>query len=178
MVRYALMWLVLGTVAALAIIAALGGGGAGEKDVTLPPIRESDLESAAREAGCRLQRARRAERLNPPVDGPRGVAPARPGLYEQSPPVGALTAAARRGVIVIHYRTGLDETELDQLRALQGVVPSGTIVTPNATSMPFELAVVGYRRLLGCGRYSARAADAARLFHGRYLARGPESGGG
>jgi hypothetical protein len=175
MIRYAFGWLGLGALAALAIIAALGGGETREPAVALPPVHETELASAARDAGCRFRRARRGERLNSPVDGAAGLASARPGVYDRAPRSEALTAAARRGVVVIQYRPGLDGDDLDDLRVLQQALPAGTIVTPNATAMPYELAVTGYRRLLGCTRFSEQAVEATRLFQGRYLGRGPDS---
>ena len=53
-------------------------------------------------------------------------------------------------------------------------MPEGTIVAPNDTGMRFELAVVAYRRLLGCPRFTAQALDAVQLFRGRYLGSGPD----
>ncbi len=86
-----------------------------------------------------------------------------------------LTAALRRGVIVISYRKDtVDAGRRAQLRALQTAVPDGTIVTPDVSGMRYEVAVAAYRRLLGCGRFTDATIDAIRLFRGRYLGTGPE----
>jgi hypothetical protein len=77
--------------------------------------------------------------------------------------------------VVIQFREGLDGERLEALKTLQAAVPTGTIVTPNATGMRFELAVTAYRRLLGCPRFSDQALDAVQLFRGRFLGSGPES---
>jgi hypothetical protein len=103
--------------------------------------------------------------------------PARPGVYEEPPGGEALTAAMRRGIVVIQYRPGLGDSQREELHILQKALPQGTVVTPNDTAMPFQLAATAYRRLLGCRRYSADALEAVRLFQGRYLGRGPDTAG-
>ena len=171
--RYAVACLAIGAAVAGLVLAALGGADADER-ASLPPVREIQLVKAVRASGCELRRARAGERLIPPVDGP-GASPARPQVYDEAPPVDQLTAAVRRGVIVISYRKDtVDGARLAQLRALQTVVPEGTIVTPDATGMRYEVAVAAYRRLLGCQRFTDATIDAIRLFRGRYLGTGPE----
>ena len=171
--RYAFVCVAIGAVVAGLMVAALGGAGEDTR-ATLPPVREIQLVKAVRASGCELRRARGGEQLTPPVDGP-AASPDRPRSYDDAPPVKQLTAALRRGVIVISYRKDtVDGTRLAQLHALQTVVPDGTIVTPDETGMRYEVAVGAYRRLLGCHRFTDRAIDAMRLFRGRYLGTGPE----
>ena len=159
-------------VAALAI-AALGGGE--PEAVTVPPVEETKLDRAASAAGCELRRARPREQLNPPVSGPASGRSASGGFYDKSPDSASLVAALRRGVIVIQFRGDVDGDRLDELRALQEAVPTGTIVTPNETGMPYEVAVTAYRRLLGCGRLTDATIDAVQLFRGRYVGSGPDT---
>lgn len=171
--RYAVACIAIGAVVAGLVVAALGGTDE-ERPSSLPPVREIQLVKAVRASGCELRRARAGEQLKPPVDGP-ATSPARPQFYDDAPPIDQLTAALRRGVIVIFYREEtVDGARLEQLRALQTVVPDGTIVTPDETGMHYELAVAAYRRLLGCRRFSDATIDAIRLFRGRYLGTGPE----
>jgi hypothetical protein len=68
----------------------------------------------------------------------------------------AVEAAVRRGVIVICYGRRVHGDRLDQLRALQPLVPQGTIVAPDTTGMRYAVAVAAYRRLLGCARLHRR----------------------
>ena len=75
---------------------------------------------------------------------------------------------------MIQFRPGLDGDGVDALKTLQEAVPEGTIVAPNGTGMHFEIAVVAYRRLLGCPRFTTQALDAVQLFRGRFLGSGPE----
>jgi hypothetical protein len=148
----------------------------GDRDeVSLPPVRETKLVRAAREAGCELRRAAPGEALNPPVDGAAAATPAPADYYETAPDVPSLIAAMRRGVIVIHVLRPPDDAEGELLRDLQEAVPDGTIVTPNSTRMPFEIAVTAYRRLLGCRDFNSGAVDAVQLFRGRYVGSGPGS---
>lgn len=171
--RYAAACVAIGAVVAGLVVAALGGTDA-DPHAPLPPVREIQLAKAVRASDCELRRERAGEQLVPPVDGPRAP-PARPQFYDDAPPVEQLTAALRRGVIVISYRSdAVDGARLAQLRALQTVVPDGTIVTPDVTGMRYDVAVAAYRRLLGCRRFTDATIDAIRLFRGRYLGTGPE----
>jgi hypothetical protein len=168
-------WLAGAAIVATLLIVALDGGE--PEEVSLPPVRQVDLMSAAREAGCELRRAGRGVRLNPPVDGPAGATPAAPRFYDEAPAASTLVAALRRGIVVIHFRAGLDGERVQELRRLQEAVPAGTIVTTNATGMPYAVGVTAYRRLLGCRTFTDGVLDAIRLFHGRYIGTGPDRAG-
>lgn len=148
--------------------------GPDEDTVSLPPVRQTELTDAARSAGCDLRLTGDFERSNPVAGGPRTAAPLEPGVYERPPDSRRLVAALRRGIIVIQYRSGLDEKEVEQLQELQRAVPSGTIVTPNGTEMPFVVAATAWRRVLGCPDFTAATIDAIRLFRGRFLGSGPD----
>ncbi len=170
--RYAAGWLVTGAVAALAIGVLLRSD---EDRVSLPPVRETDLEAAVRAAGCELREVRGSETFNPPVVGARLTAPMRGGIYEKPPHMDAIIAALRQGRIVMQYRRGVARTRIKQLQELQPAVPAATIVTVNESGMPYEVAATAWRRLLGCRRFTDRTLDAVRLFRGRYLGYGPDS---
>jgi len=143
-----------------------------EEEVSLPPVRQTELTEAATAAGCELRGNRPADPRGPAVDGPR-AAPAAPGVYSRPVSGGALVGAIRRGTIVIHYRPPLAEDRVDQLEELQKAVPVGTIVTPNE-GMRYVLAVTAWRRLLGCRRFDGGTVDAIRLFRGRFIGSGPD----
>lgn len=172
MLAYVGAWVAGAAVFTALVLAVLDGD---DGEVSLPPVRETQLPDAARDAGCELRRAQPGDRLNPPVDGPAAPTPAAPGFYEDPPQPSALVAALRDGVIVIQFREGLEGGSVDVLRALQEAVPAGTIVVPNESGMPFEVAVTAYRRLLGCRRFSDASLDAVRLFSGRFVGSGPDA---
>jgi len=169
---YAAEWMLAATLIIGVLLAALDTNEPAE--VSLPPILETELSHAARDAGCELHRARPGERLNPPVLGGVGAMPARPGFYEESPAASSLLAALRDGVIVIQFRN-LDGAGIELLHDVQQAVPEGTIVAPNDTGMPFVVAVTSYRRLLGCREFDKSAIDAIQLFRGRFVGSGPDT---
>jgi len=170
---YAAVWLVAAAAVVGLVLAVVG-----EEDgdtVAVPPVRETKLTDAAGESRCVLTTARAGQLLNPPVDGPAGGRSARAGFYDRPVATAQLTSAVRRGIIVIQFREGLDDNGVEALKTLQSAFPEGTIVAPNGTGMRFELAVVAYRRLLGCPRFTDQALDAVQLFRGRFLGSGPDS---
>ena len=170
--RYALMCIAIGALVAGLVVAILDDGDS-DTPTTLPPVRQTQLVKAVRAGDCELRRTKDAERPGSRRAAAR-AAPARPQVYEDAPRREALTSALRRGVIVISYRPGLDRKRLEQLRSLQTVVPSGTIVAPDATGMRYDVAIAAYRRVLGCERFTDDAIDALRLFRGRYIGTGPD----
>jgi len=167
---YVVGWALTGAVVALVIVGVLRGG---DDEVSLPPVRETELTRAATRSGCSLRSGVRPARERPLVDGTAG-APARAGFYDRPLPPPGIVGALRRGVVVISYRPSLDEDARAQLRELQQAVPNGTVVVPD-DRMPFAVAITAFRRLLGCPRLEPRTLDALRLFRGRYVGSGPDS---
>lgn len=143
-----------------------------DEEVSLPPVRQTELREAAVAAGCELREDRPGLRLAPPVVGPRASA-ARPGVYSRPIATRALVGAIRTGTIVILYRPPLPEDRVEQLEEIQQAVPGGTIVAPSR-GMRYGLAVTAWRRLLGCRRFDGRTIDAVRLFRGRFIGSGPD----
>jgi hypothetical protein len=176
--RRALFAYIAGWLVAAAAIATLAVAALNESepdDVKLPPVLETNLDTAAKAADCRLRRAQAGERLNPPVDGVAATAPAAPGTYDAPLDSAALVAAMRRGIVVIHVRAGAADETLETLDELRAAVPEGTIVAKNESDMPFAVAVTAYRNLLGCTRVDERTFDAVSLFRGRFVGTGPDS---
>jgi hypothetical protein len=169
---YAAAWLVAAAMIVGVLLTVLDSGE--PEEVSLPPVHETELVTAAARAGCELERARAGERLNPPVLGGAAATPAAPGFYDESPDGESLVAAMREGVIVIHFRD-LASSELELLRDFQEAAPDGTIVVPNDTAMPFVVAVTAYRRLLGCRTLNQSSVDAIQLFRGRFVGVGPDA---
>lgn len=167
------MWIAGGALVAGLLVTFGDGNGGQEREIV--PLKETQLEDAARHARCELHRARPGQRLDLPVDGPALAEPLGPGVYDEAGRAAPVVAALRRGSIVVHYRPGLDEDRVEQLAELQKVIPDGTIVVPGPERLRFEVAVTAWRRLLGCARFTDRAVDALRLFRGRFIGRGPDA---
>jgi hypothetical protein len=171
---YVVAWLAAGAVVAAVLLVAMRGDGGGDAaDVSLPPVRQTELTTAAERAGCLLRAGSRRARNEPVVEG-AAAPPAATQYYDVAPAGASLVGAMRRGVVVISYRPQLAREHRERLRVLQRAVPRGTIVAPNA-AMPFEIAVTAWRRLLGCRRVGAGTLDAMRLFRGRFVGSGPDS---
>lgn len=168
---YVAAWLAGTAVVAVLAIAVLDDGE--PDDVSLPPIRQTQLVEAARHAGCELRRARPRERTDPAVDGPAASRAADAGFYEEAPDAQSLVAALRRGVVIIYFHPEIDDERVNELREVQEAAPNGTIVTPS-TTMAFAVAATAYRRLLGCPRVTDASMEAALLFRGRFLGSGPD----
>jgi uncharacterized protein DUF3105 len=172
MLGYAAAWSV--AAAAIAVLAVVLLHDSNPQSVSVPPVRETELADAARDAGCQLVHAdTRGADLNPAVDGPAAT-PAAPGVYEEAPSTAALVGALRRGVVVIQVGAAVPDGTVEQLADVQRALPDGTIVTRASPGMPFAIAVTAYRRLLGCRRYTQRALDAVQLFRGRFVGTGPD----
>ena len=170
---YIAAWLAGAAVIAGLTIALIDGDD--QEKVAVPPVREIELAKAARLARCELRRVPPQKELNPPVNGPAGVAPARAGYYDEAPATAALTAALRAGVVVIQFRDSLDEESVEELKTIREAVPAGTILTPNATGMPYEVVATAYRRLLGCDEFTDAAVEVIQLFRGRWVGSGPDA---
>ena len=166
---YALVCVAIGAAAAALLVALLGDADP-RSGVSLPPVRQTQLVEAAQSSNCRLRRTKPV-RLRDATSQTAGV---RPGFYDEALPDQLLNVALRRGVIVILYRRGIDRERVEQLRSLQTVVPTGTIVAPGGAASRYEVAVTAYRRLLECAEFTDGAIDAIRLFRGRYIGTGPD----
>ncbi len=171
---YVIAWVAGGAVVAIGVLVAMRGDGVDDAaEVSLPPVRQTELGTAADRAGCLLRAGSRRARNEPVVEG-SAAPPAAAQYYESAPAAASLVGAMRRGVVVISYRPQLAREHRDRLRVLQRALPRGTIVAPNA-AMPFVIAVTAWRRLLGCRRVGAGTLDAVRLFRGRFVGSGPSS---
>lgn len=175
LLRYVLAWAFGGAIVVAAVLVFVGRDD--DDAVTLPPVRQIELTAAARSAGCELRTGDRSNVLGLPVPGAPGRTPAPAGVYDDPPRAADLVAALRRGVVVVQHRADLPEDVIDELRALQKAIPEGTIVTPEPVKTRFAVAVVAWRRVLGCRTYAVGTVDAIRLFRGRFIGSGPDRPG-
>lgn len=172
LLRYVVAWVTGGALVIAAVMAFIGRED--QDAVTLPPVRQIELTSAARSAGCELRAGDLAQGAGLPAPDAPGPRPLPAGVYDEPPDPRGLAAAVRRGVIVVQHRPDLPGDVLDALRALQKAVPAGTIVTPEVAGTRYEVTVTAWRRSLGCPRFSRDSVDAIRLFRGRFVGTGPD----
>ncbi len=191
--------LALAAVVAIAVVALAGGrgGGGGDgssggpsgpsaatyADVPVPPQRVSDLDRAARAAGCTTKSFRSEGRdhvtepvryrSNPPHSGPHNPVPADDGVYDEAPRTEAVVHSLEHGRIVMQFRPGVSDEVKGQLKSLYDEDPSHMLLVPNAR-MPYDVAATAWTNVLGCRKASPAVFDAIRAFKVRYRDRGPE----
>ena len=165
---------------------AEAGGEAYYPEASVPERKITELEPAARAAGCTLKTIRSdgadqtsapvGYKTNPPTSGPHRPPPewASDGVYERSPPAEKLVHSLEHGRVILQFRPSLPASTRGELKALFDEDAQRTILTPNNTGMPYAVAATAWRQLLGCPRGSPQAYDALRAFRTRYRDRGPE----
>ncbi len=198
--------LVLAVVVVLVVVLA-GGDGDGSKagsgsDVLpsggeVPDPKLTDLEEAAKAAGCQLtsRRARSrdhtadlAEQIayptNPPTSGKHYQVPAEDGAYETAPDVKELVHSLEHGRVIIWVKKSLPAAQRADIKALYDEDTFQILLVPNETRMPYAVAAsawnadpqpLGTGRLLGCPRYSDEVFDALRTFKEEHRSNGPET---
>src|SRR4051812_41600121 len=153
-----------------------------------PAVKQGDLQTAAKEAGCELKLNLPNEgnthitkesqipdyKTNPPTSGNHNPEQLADGAYSEMPAEWYFVHSLEHGRIEIQYSPKLPNS--DQL-ALKGVFdqdPPGMLFFPN-TKMPYEVAVTAWQNLMGCPKYEgAKTLDAIRDFRDTYRGLGPE----
>jgi hypothetical protein len=188
--------LVAGVVLALTV--GFGGDGAGEPtQVTdseqlpnIPQQQISDLEEAAKAAGCELS--------NPPYEGNAHVTnELKPEDYDTNPPtsgqhhpewyadgiyvpgttpeLGKLVHPLEHGRIQLQYKPGTPARVIRQLEALVAETDGYHIMLfQNTTGMDAQIAATAWTHSLTCPAMNPRVFDAIRAFRQRYIDQGPE----
>ena len=187
--------LVLALIVAGLAVALSGGDGGGSETadeggiqyasgVKLPPQRTKDLEPAAKAAGCEVESYREfgrghvqepvRYRTNPPTSGEHNPVPAPDRVFGKAPAKEQLVHTLEHGRVVYQFRPPGSELVRGQLKALYDEDKLWVALTPNNTGMPYEVAAVSWRHVLGCKRFTPEAIDALRAFRDRYRDRAPE----
>ncbi len=183
------------------LLLAGGGGGGGGEDLLpsgfdVPEQRITDVEEAAKAAGCELESFEAtsrdhsedpAERLTyeskPPTSGKHFATPAEDGEYERAPPVGELVHSLEHGRVIIWFKRTLPRDQRGLLKALYDDDPYQMLITPDPTGMKYAVAATAWNadpqpngtgRLLGCPRFTPEVADAIRTFREEHRSNGPE----
>ena len=163
------------------------------KTAALPKTQETDLDAAAKAAGCVLQNppiegsshvdTKVQYKTNPPQSGNHNPVPALDGIYNpgQEPSSEHLVHALEHGRINIQYAKGTPQHRIDQLTTLYNEELNGragykTLLYQNNTNMPYAVAATAWGHILGCKTFNDKVFDAIRDFRTKYVDKGPEPG--
>ena len=193
----------LGAIAAVVAIAVttLGGGdeettAGGASDaaaaVQLPEQRTSDLQEAAKAAGCEIENAKYEGagheekefkpsdyKTNPPTSGMHFPEWYDDGIYTPGtvPELGQLVHTLEHGRINLQYAKGTPAGDVAKLEALYQEQNEGyhILLYENATDMPSAVAATAWTQKIGCPEMNDEVFDALRTFRARYTDKGPET---
>lgn len=197
-----------GIVALLAVLAvvfvlykAIDGGDDGPKKVAsrddteqaavkLPEQQQTDVEQAAKAAGCKLEHPQYEGaghedkkftpadyKTNPPTSGTHNPSWYEDGIYNpgDTPRLGELVHTLEHGRVDIQYKPGTPKETVAQLETFVGENDGyHTLMFENTTNMPYAVAATAWTHLLGCDEVNDKTWDALRTFRDKYLDKGPE----
>ena len=168
-----------------------GDGQAGDEAAPIPARAETDLDAAARAAGCRVQEHEDFGnehssndvdyRTNPPTSGEHDPVAAADGQYAPGNPPDKEQSvhALEHGRINIQYRPGTPPRRIAQLETLFNEEVNGqagyhTLLYENQTGMEAAVAATGWTRSITCPEFNDRVFDALRAFREEFVDKGPE----
>ncbi len=191
-------------VVVLVVLLAGGGGGGGSdggadvlpSDGEAPAQKITDLDEAAKAAGCELKSFKGTSRehtrdlaeaisyeSNPATSGKHFEEPEQDGAFSEAPDAKKLVHALEHGRVVIWFKKTLPKDERAGLKALFDEDSYQLILTPNETRMTYAVAATAWNgdpqpngtgRLLGCPRFVPQVFDALRTFKDEHRSNGPE----
>lgn len=191
-------------IAAIAVIVGLAvassGGGdegpskSGSGNASIPAPQSTDLNAAAKAAGCTFKRYpddgnghatkdfKAADyKTNPPTSGTHFPKWAEDGTYapDNTPPIGELMHALEHGRVAIQYKAGTPQTTIDQLLTLFNEKVKGqdgyhTLLVQNTTGMSAAVAATAWTRSLTCPSMNDKVFDAIRAFRTQFTDKGLE----
>jgi len=200
------MQLAFGVVLGLAVIAGIvvavvvGTGGSNGKPtqasnaaskVKLPVQQVSDINQAAKAAGCTLanpplegatheQKTFKPSdyKTNPPTSGSHDPTYYPDGIYAPGdvPSLGKLVHPLEHGRIEVQYKPGTPKATVDRLEALLAENENGyhMLLFQNTTGMQAQVAATAWTHSLTCPKMNDKVFDAIRTFRSRYIDKGPE----
>jgi len=157
----------------------------------LPQQQTSDLNAAAKAAGCTVQNAEveganhetkdfkpSDYKSNPPTSGNHTPDWYDDGIYEPGsvPELGKLVHPLEHGRIEVQYKPGTPSQTVAQLEALLAEQSSGyhMLMFENTTGMKYAVAATAWTHLVGCPTMNDKVFDALRAFRARFIDKGPE----
>jgi Protein of unknown function (DUF3105) len=187
--------LVAGAIVAIVVAVAAGGGGGGgsnsafgfstkaQNTASPPPQKISDLNQAAKTAGCKLENPPIEGRThvtgkvkyhtNPPTSGNHYPIPQNDGVYTKMPPLNHVVHTLEHGRVEIQYAPTLAPKRIAQLGGLFNESTAYMLLFPNSL-MPYQVAVTAWGHLAGCKKVNDATFDVIRAFKQRYLGQAPE----
>ena len=197
---------VLGLAAIAAVVVALVVGLGGDDDETtagtgpsdaaaaaeLPPQQTSDLDEAAKAAGCTVTHAEYEGagheekdfkpsdyKTNPPTSGAHFPEWYDDGVYAPGtvPKLGMLVHTLEHGRINVQYAKGTPAADVAKLEALLQEQNEGyhMLLYENTTGMDAAVAATAWTQSLTCPQMNDQVFDAIRSFRARYTDKGPET---
>jgi Protein of unknown function (DUF3105) len=194
--------LAVAAVAAVVIAVVAGTGGDDEQEASapssdvaaarLPEQATSDIEEAAKAAGCTLtnpkfegqqheDKAFKASdyETNPPTSGNHTPDWYDDGVYEPgtTPSLGMLVHPLEHGRILVQYKKGTPKADVTRLEALLNEQNEGyhMLLFENTTGMDAQVAATAWTHSVTCPKMNDKVFDAIRTFRARYIDKGPET---
>jgi Protein of unknown function (DUF3105) len=164
-----------------AAIGSTNGVKPDNREGTPPPAASvTDLEAAAKKAGCKLrleledegnthipQNAKTPKyRTDPPTSGPHVEPPYQQadGAYAEMPAEIDIVHSLEHGRLEIQYSPDLPEKDQLALKGLYDTMYGAALLFPN-DKMPYQVAATTWTNMLGCPTYKGAATlDAIRAF--------------
>jgi Protein of unknown function (DUF3105) len=181
------------------VLISTGGGGSDSgpakasdtANVKLPQQATSDLQKAAKAAGCTLanpayEGANHEDKqfkpsdykTNPPTSGNHTPDWYEDGIYApgNTPNLGKTVHPLEHGRIEVQYKPGTPKSTVSQLEALLAEEQDGyhMLLFQNTTGMPYAVAATAWTHSLTCPKMNDKVFDAIRTFRARYIDKGPE----
>jgi Protein of unknown function (DUF3105) len=193
----------LAAIAAVVVAILAAGGGDDEQeaaapssgaaaDVRLPEQATSDMQEAAKAAGCTVTNAKfegqnhedkefKASdyKTNPPTSGNHTPDWYDDGVYEPGtvPNLGMLVHTLEHGRIDVQYKPGTPAKDVARLEALLAEQNEGyhMLLFENTTGMDAQVAATAWTHSVTCPKMNDKVFDAIRTFRARYIDKGPET---
>jgi hypothetical protein len=150
------------------------------KGIVPPPVKVSDVKTAAKQAGCELKLKLKDEghehipqsaeepdyKTNPPTSGAHVEPPFQQadGAYIDEPKAIDVVHSLEHGRLNIQYSPDLPEEDQLALKGVYDTMYGASLLYPNE-KMPYEVAATTWTNMIGCKEYKgAITLDAIRDF--------------
>jgi hypothetical protein len=171
-------------VAAIVIVAVTSGGDDGGSetaagDASVPARQITDLDEAAKAAGCKVEEFESEGRghtpedvtydTNPPTSGSHDPQAAQDGVYPDPPDIEQSVHALEHGRVNVQYKQGTPAPKVSQIETVVGEEVQGTggyhtLMFENQTDMDAAVAVTSWTRSVTCPTFNDKVFDAIRAF--------------